>query len=154
MSEIRLALLLVLGMVLAGCGDEPVLPPFGDGGTSGTGGTDDPDVCDPDVASDWGETCNSLSPSCPAGSECRTVQGMGSTFGICSTECCGQNDADEALHCPDVAPGLETCIILHVDDTWWCAVVCTNNSHCPEGQTCQPAPEASTSLCYPEQPES
>lgn len=153
----RLALLimLALGVAFAGCGAEPNLPPFPDAGGTNGNGTDDPDVCEPYTASDWGQTCSSFSPECPGGSTCRTVEGMGSTYGICSTECCGQNDADEAAHCPEVAPGLETCIILHVDDTWWCAVVCTNNSHCPEGQnqTCQPAPEASVSLCYPDQPE-
>jgi len=148
-----IALLVVLGLALAACGDVPGV--FDAGTTSTGGGTDgtDPDVCEPDVASDWGQTCSAFSPECPGGSECRTIQGMGSVNGICSTQCCGQNDADEALHCPDVAPGLETCIILHVDDTWWCAVVCTNASHCPDGQTCQPAPEASVSVCYPPQPE-
>jgi hypothetical protein len=141
---------LLLAATLPGCGDEPTMPAWPDGGTGGTGGTDGNGECEPYVASDWGQTCTPLSSDCPPGTECRTVQGMGSNYGICSTECCGQDDLD---HCPDVAPGLETCIVLHVDDTWWCAVVCTTSDHCPDGenQTCQPTPEASQSICYPEQ---
>jgi hypothetical protein len=153
MSKIGLALLIVLGMAFASCGDDPALPAWPDGGGNGNG-TDDPDICEPNTASNWGGTCAKFAPDCPPNTVCQTVEGMGSTYGICSTECCGQNDPDEAAHCPSVAAGLSTCIILdEVQDRWYCAVVCTNESHCPdgEGQTCQPTPEASQSICYPPQ---
>jgi hypothetical protein len=152
MSKSGLALLMMLAVAIAGCGDEPVLPPFGDGGTSGTDGTDDPDVCDPTTGSDWGETCDKYDPVCPPNTVCQTVEGLGSNYGICTTECCGQNDADLEEHCPDVADGDEICAIDDpVYDTWYCAVECEVSSECPDDQICQNPPSTGISICYPPQ---
>jgi len=106
-------------------------------------------VCNPTVQHDWGQTCVPYENTCPAHTICQTVVDLGNALGICSTECCGP---DDHARCPDIAPGLEKCVI---EDTyynrWYCAVVCHDSSDCPDGQSCRLANNIDK-ICYPSQP--
>lgn len=133
---------LLLALAPWGCAD---LPPAFDAGSQDTQGTDDGE-CDPTVQPNWGETCTPYENSCPSNTSCQTVAELGNAKGICATECCGPGDN---AHCPDVAPGLEKCVI---EDThygkWYCAVICYDSTECTDGQTCQLA-NSIDRICYP-----
>lgn len=147
----RSILVLLVATTLAGaggCTGDPDFFQYPDAGGTDPGGNDGGnDECNPTVQNDWGETCEVFTNSCPPNTDCQTVDGLSSEFGICATECCGDDDLE---HCPDVAPGLERCVI---EDTyyqrWYCAVLCYNDADCNEGQTCQLANSADK-ICYPE----
>ncbi|HUT78974.1 MAG TPA: hypothetical protein VM285_14850 [Polyangia bacterium] len=136
-------MLLTLALGLCRCADEP--PAFDAGIQSTDTGNAE---CNPTVQQNWGETCEPYDNSCPANTSCQTIKELGSAQGICSTECCGPGDND---HCPNVAQGLEKCVI---EDThygkWYCAVICYDNSECTAGQTCQLA-NSMDRICYPPQ---
>jgi hypothetical protein len=137
-------LLILAGFGWPGCAEPP---PWFDAGTQpqDTNG----DACNPTVQPNWGESCAPYENSCPANTSCQTIAELGNSQGICSTECCGPGDHD---HCPDIAPGLEKCV---VEDTyygkWYCAVICYDSSECTGGQTCQLA-NTMDRICYPPQP--
>ncbi len=139
---------LVSTFSLAACSEVP--PAFDGGVGSGTGGDDGGGGCDPPVQPDWGDSCQPFLGDCPENTSCQTVEDLGNAMGICATECCGPQDHER---CPDIAPGLEKCVI---EDTyngrWYCAVVCHDSDDCPYGQTCQLANEIDR-ICYPQQPE-
>jgi hypothetical protein len=140
----KTALPLILALATWGCAD---VPPAYDAGPLQPADTEDGE-CNPAVQQNWGQTCTQYDNTCPANTVCQTVKDLGSAQGLCATECCGPEDHD---HCPDVAPGLEKCVI---EDTyygrWYCAVVCHDGSDCTGGQSCQYANSVDR-ICYPPQ---
>ena len=136
-------------VLLVGCTGDPDFFQYPDAASTDPGGGDgdDDDECDPTVQDDWGESCDKTTATCPSDTKCQTVEGLSSTWGICSTECCGEDDIE---HCPDVAPGTEACMIFDSYlNKWYCAVLCYSDAHCNEGQTCQLS-NSTDKICYPE----
>ena len=134
-------------VLLGGCTGDPDFYQYPDAAGTDPGGNDGGgDECNPTVQPDWGESCQPFTNSCPSNTDCQTVDGLSSDWGICSTECCGE---DDIASCPDVAPGTEACMIHDsYQNRWYCAVLCYSDAHCNEGQTCQLA-NSTDKICYP-----
>ena len=135
--------------LVAGCTGDPDFFVYPDGGSTDPGTPYDggDEECEPTVQENWGESCDKTMATCPPNTKCQSVEGLSSTMGICSTECCGEDDID---NCPDVAPGTEACMIFDSYlNKWYCAVLCYSDAHCNDGQTCQLS-NSTDKICYPE----
>jgi hypothetical protein len=106
-------------------------------------GLDNCTACEQDVVDDWGQGCGPGLPSCPTGTYCwksfPAVYGLSGDYGFCTAECCEPGVAD-TTYCFDVAPGDESCALNGLSEPR-CAVICEDDSDCPQYTACQHASE-------------
>jgi len=97
----------------------------------------------------WGNACDASGSGeeCGTGMICAALDTDGDAF--CSPGCCALGQPDYS-YCTDQGTGEEYCAITMGDtDTgpFYCIIICTGQSDCPDGTACIEVPEAGVSIC-------
>ena len=153
-------LTLLLAGFVVGCGDDDddADPDGGDTDadtdTDTDADTDTDPVCNaPTGITGWGGPCHG-DGDCPSNTSCTMLNGMDTTQGFCSPECCNFQTPD-VDYCTDVATGQEGCNIGMTPDegiTWeppfHCMITCNTAADCPDGSDCVDTGSGTTLICY------
>mgnify|MGYP000844807453 CR=1 FL=1 len=147
------AFALVLGLVA--CGGS------GDGGDDDGADIDAPmgtidaatSIDAPASTNSLGTVCDLQMQNCPSGNSCTAVQGVGSqTMGWCSPMCMNMNAICSTGY-TGPAGGMPVCALttMQGQPPSLCAIICTGNTQCPTGLTCQmvPGQQQPVSICAP-----
>jgi V8-like Glu-specific endopeptidase len=92
--------------------------------------------CEYTVPTDWGQGCGPGLPQCPDKTQCMTIPGFSSKYGLCSQKCCGTLTGDDPLYCFDVGGGTEECALKKSDGSTWCRIKCTKDEDCGDYAKC------------------